>query len=130
MKPKKIPMRTCVVTHEKYPKKELIRVVRTPEGNVVVDVTGKQNGIYISSTGTLNLGDNSTGVQSLPKIVSTATTGTYYGVYKYNSGGTFNFYDGTIISNFSPDNSFIILDILEPLSPIQHPIGSILAYSE
>ncbi len=44
MKPKKIPMRTCAVTHEKYPKKELIRVVRTPEGNVVVDETGKQNG--------------------------------------------------------------------------------------
>ena len=44
MKPKKIPMRTCVVTHEKYPKKELIRVVRTPEGEVVVDETGKQNG--------------------------------------------------------------------------------------
>ncbi len=44
MKQKKIPMRTCVITHEKYPKKELIRVVRTPEGNVVVDETGKQNG--------------------------------------------------------------------------------------
>ena len=44
MKPKKIPMRTCVVTHEQYPKKELIRVVRTPEGTVVVDETGKQNG--------------------------------------------------------------------------------------
>ena len=44
MKPKKIPMRTCTVTHEKYPKKELIRVVRTPEGNIVVDETGKQNG--------------------------------------------------------------------------------------
>ncbi|MBQ6546965.1 MAG: YlxR family protein [Bacilli bacterium] len=44
MKPKKIPMRTCVVTHEKYPKKELIRVVRTPLGTVVVDETGKQNG--------------------------------------------------------------------------------------
>ena len=44
MKQKKIPMRTCVITHEKYPKKELIRVVRTPEGNVVVDTTGKQNG--------------------------------------------------------------------------------------
>ena len=44
MKPKKIPMRTCVVTREKYPKKELIRVVRTPEGTVVVDETGKQNG--------------------------------------------------------------------------------------
>ena len=44
MKQKKIPMRTCTVTHEKYPKKELIRVVRTPEGQVVVDITGKQNG--------------------------------------------------------------------------------------
>ena len=44
MKSKKIPMRSCVVTHEKLPKKELVRVVRTPEGNVVVDVTSKANG--------------------------------------------------------------------------------------
>ena len=44
MKQKKIPMRTCVVTREKYPKNELIRVVRTPEGNVLVDASGKQNG--------------------------------------------------------------------------------------
>ncbi len=44
MKQKKIPMRTCVVTKEKYPKKELIRVVRTPENTVVVDETGKVNG--------------------------------------------------------------------------------------
>jgi len=41
---KKIPMRSCVVTGEKLPKKELIRVVRTPEGNVVVDESGKANG--------------------------------------------------------------------------------------
>lgn len=44
MKLKKIPTRSCVVTREKYPKQELIRVVRTPEGSVVVDETGKQNG--------------------------------------------------------------------------------------
>lgn len=44
MKVKKIPMRTCVVTKEKYPKKELIRVVRTPEKTVIVDETGRQNG--------------------------------------------------------------------------------------
>ena len=37
-------MRSCVVTGEKLPKKELIRVVRTPEGNVIVDETGKANG--------------------------------------------------------------------------------------
>ena len=44
MKPKKIPMRTCVITKEKYPKKELIRVVRDNLGNVSVDLTGKANG--------------------------------------------------------------------------------------
>ena len=41
---KKIPMRTCVVTGEKLEKKELTRVVRTPDGNVIVDSTGKANG--------------------------------------------------------------------------------------
>lgn len=44
MKIKKIPMRSCVITHEKLPKQDLIRVVRTPDGNVVVDITGKANG--------------------------------------------------------------------------------------
>ena len=44
MKMKKVPMRTCVVTKEKYTKKELIRIVRTPEGIVEVDETGKKNG--------------------------------------------------------------------------------------
>ena len=44
MKTKKIPMRSCLVTRERLPKQELIRVVRTPEGNVVVDTTGKLNG--------------------------------------------------------------------------------------
>ena len=41
---KKIPMRTCVITGEKLAKKDLIRVVRTPEGNVIVDESGKANG--------------------------------------------------------------------------------------
>lgn len=41
---KKIPMRTCVVTREKFPKMELIRIVRTPDGNVIVDKSGKSNG--------------------------------------------------------------------------------------
>lgn len=44
MKIKKIPMRSCVVTKEKYPKKELIRIVRTPNNEVLVDLTGKTNG--------------------------------------------------------------------------------------
>ena len=37
-------MRTCVVTKESLPKKELLRIVRTPEGDIEVDETGKANG--------------------------------------------------------------------------------------
>lgn len=44
MKVKKIPMRMCSVTREKFPKVELLRVVRTPEDEVKVDLTGKLNG--------------------------------------------------------------------------------------
>ena len=41
---KKIPMRSCVITKEKLPKNELIRVVRTTDNNVIIDTTGKVNG--------------------------------------------------------------------------------------
>lgn len=44
MKIKKTPMRSCVISREKLPKNELVRVVRTPEGNVIIDETGKANG--------------------------------------------------------------------------------------
>lgn len=44
MKNKKVPMRSCIVTKERLPKMELIRVVKTPTGEVVVDETGKLNG--------------------------------------------------------------------------------------
>ena len=51
MKDKKVPLRTCVVTNEKLPKKELLRIVRTPDGKVEADLTGKLNGrgAYIKS---------------------------------------------------------------------------------
>lgn len=42
--PKKIPMRRCVATGEQCPKKELLRIVRTPEGELAVDTSGKLNG--------------------------------------------------------------------------------------
>lgn len=41
---RKIPMRTCIISKEKCPKQELVRIVRTPEGSVAVDVSGKMNG--------------------------------------------------------------------------------------
>ena len=41
---KKIPMRQCLGCREMKPKKELIRVVRSPEGTVSVDLRGKASG--------------------------------------------------------------------------------------
>lgn len=44
MKPKKVPMRMCNGCMEMKPKKELIRIVKSPEGVVSVDLTGKKSG--------------------------------------------------------------------------------------
>ncbi|PSR27669.1 hypothetical protein SAMN00768000_2902 [Sulfobacillus thermosulfidooxidans DSM 9293] len=52
MKAKKIPMRTCVACRTTRPKRELIRVVRTPQGTVTIDGRGKMSGrgAYICPT--------------------------------------------------------------------------------
>ena len=49
MKKKKIPLRVCAGCQEQKSKKEMIRVVRTPEGAVEIDKTGKKSGrgVYI-----------------------------------------------------------------------------------
>ena len=41
---KKIPQRMCLGCQERINKKELIRIVRTPKGEIVIDPTGKKNG--------------------------------------------------------------------------------------
>jgi uncharacterized protein len=49
---KKIPLRKCVATGEMHPKKEMTRVVRSKEGEVSVDLTGKKSGrgAYVSKS--------------------------------------------------------------------------------
>lgn len=49
---KKIPMRTCVMCRQQKDKRELMRIVRTPEGKVAFDPTGKANGrgAYVCSS--------------------------------------------------------------------------------
>jgi len=44
MKQRKIPLRTCVVTKEKYEKKDLIRIVKNNNNEIFVDESGKANG--------------------------------------------------------------------------------------
>ena len=41
---KKIPIRQCLGCRENKPKKELIRIVKSPEGEISVDITGKKSG--------------------------------------------------------------------------------------
>ena len=53
MKQKKIPMRMCVGCREMKPKKELMRVVRGPDGTVSLDPSGKKpgRGAYVCRSG-------------------------------------------------------------------------------
>ena len=53
MQQKKIPMRKCTGCNEMKPKKELVRIVRSPEGDISVDLTGKKSGrgAYICRSG-------------------------------------------------------------------------------
>ncbi|MFD2670060.1 RNase P modulator RnpM [Marinicrinis sediminis] len=44
MKQKRIPLRKCVACQAMLPKKELIRIVKTPESDICLDFTGKQSG--------------------------------------------------------------------------------------
>jgi uncharacterized protein len=52
MSTKKIPLRKCLATGEMKPKKEMIRIVRSKEGEVSIDPTGKKSGrgAYLSKS--------------------------------------------------------------------------------
>lgn len=44
MKPRKTPIRKCTGCQEHFPKNELVRVLRTPEGEILIDLVGKRSG--------------------------------------------------------------------------------------
>lgn len=50
---KKIPMRQCIGCGEMKNKKEMVRILKTPENEIILDVTGKKNGrgAYLCKTG-------------------------------------------------------------------------------
>lgn len=43
-RPRRVPQRTCAACRQLRPKRELLRIVRTPEGHVELDPTGKKSG--------------------------------------------------------------------------------------
>lgn len=72
MKTKKIPMRSCIITKEKYAKQELIRVVRTPNGQVIVDLTGKQNGKGAYLKKDINVFEKAKKSKALDRVLDTS----------------------------------------------------------
>ena len=52
-RPKHVPMRTCIGTQQKHPKRDMVRIVRMADGHLAVDPTGKlggSRGTYISKS--------------------------------------------------------------------------------
>lgn len=78
MKNRKIPMRSCIVTREKLPKSELLRIVRATDGVIVVDTTGKINGrgAYIKKDMTVLEKAKKSGV--LEKVLETTISDDIY----------------------------------------------------
>lgn len=81
MKERKIPMRTCAVTRLKQEKRNLFRIVRTPEGEVVVDSTesGKLNGRGVYVTKELEVIDKAEKSKVLEKHLEVVIPSRIYG---------------------------------------------------
>jgi predicted RNA-binding protein YlxR (DUF448 family) len=50
---KHVPMRTCIGTQTQHPKRDMVRLVRTADGHIVIDLTGKMSGsrgVYLSKS--------------------------------------------------------------------------------
>jgi hypothetical protein len=41
---KHVPLRSCIACRERFPKRDLVRIVRTPEGAIKIDLKGKRSG--------------------------------------------------------------------------------------
>jgi len=72
LRAKKIPQRMCVGCHEKRNKRELIRIVRTPEGSIIIDKTGKKSGRGAYLCNNSQCLSNAVKSKSLEKALETA----------------------------------------------------------
>lgn len=68
---KKIPMRTCLGCNEKKSKKEMIRIVRSPEGNIFMDLKGKASGRGCYICPTIECFENAIKAKSIERALET-----------------------------------------------------------
>jgi uncharacterized protein len=74
-KQKHVPLRTCVSCRETKPKRELLRVVRTPDGHVLIDATGKKSGRGAYLCAKFSCWENATKKQRLEQELETTISG-------------------------------------------------------
>ncbi|AXF96785.1 RNase P modulator RnpM [Spiroplasma phoeniceum] len=75
---KKIPLRKCVVSQQMLPKKELVRIVKTPKGEIIIDPTGKTNGRGAYLRPTLEIYEKSKKNHALERALKTKLTDQFY----------------------------------------------------
>ena len=75
---KKIPQRMCVVTHLKCDKNNLLRIVKTPEGNIEIDLSGKKNGKGAYITKDLEVLETAKNKKILERVFETNDLGNIY----------------------------------------------------
>ncbi|UZQ30080.1 MAG: YlxR family protein [Spiroplasma phoeniceum] len=75
---KKIPLRKCVVSQQMLPKKELVRIVKTPNGEIIIDPTGKANGRGAYLRPTLEIYEKEKKSHSLERALKTKLTDQFY----------------------------------------------------
>ena len=81
---KKIPMRSCIVTHEKLEKRELLRIVRDKNGIISIDKTGKApgRGAYIKKD--INVIEQAKKTKILDKVLEVNIEDSFYEEIKNN----------------------------------------------
>ena len=80
---KKMPQRTCMGCNEKKDKKDLIRIVRNKEGEVFIDLQGRQNGRGAYLKATLEAVEIARKKNSLGREVSLSLRNVYKSLNKY-----------------------------------------------
>jgi len=78
LKQRKIPMRTCLITREKCEKKDLVRIVRTPDGLVEIDLSGKKNGRGAYLKKDINVFEKAKNSRILDKVLEIKTEDKLY----------------------------------------------------
>ena len=75
---KKIPQRMCVVTKEKTDKRNLLRIVKTKDNQILVDLTGKQNGKGAYITKSKEVLEKAKKTKALDKALETTISDSIY----------------------------------------------------